>query len=437
MVESAVPEPAVAAGEDPRRYAQLLTAVYDATMAGERSPARPRDVIGDSWQRVMSLGVDPENDGPSDAVEGAELDRMRRESGLVDILPELTASLQSMLQDSDNLLVLADGLGRVLWRSGTPAVLGRADRLGFVEGASWAEESVGTNAIGTALVSRSAVQIFSAEHFVRSHHAWTCASSPIRDPRTGRVIGLVDVSGPAASVHPTTLALIDTVSRLAEAQLREQHRRTLDSLRSVAAPMMAGSSRPALAVDGHGWVAAVASVPLCHRLALPDEVAPGQLWVPSLGFCDLEPLPGGWMVRPTEPGGDGLMSPDTAATTLRIDLSDSRRTVVEVQSRHGRWTHQPSPRHAEILLVLALNRPGRTAAQMASDLFGDHGRSITVRAELSRLRKVFAGLVSTQPYRLDDAVAVELVLPADRQHVLPYSSAPAVRRFRAREDRVS
>ncbi|KIQ19044.1 GAF domain-containing protein [Rhodococcus sp. MEB064] len=430
MTRTSEPEPAVAAGEDPRRYAQLLTRVYDATMSGTRAPARPRDVIGDSWQRVMDLGVDPENDGPAAAVDASALEQMRRESGLVDILPDLTGSLRSVLQDSDNLLVVADRLGRVLWRSGSPAVLDRADRLGFVDGADWSEDSVGTNAIGTALVSRSAVQIFSAEHFVRSHHAWTCASSPIKDPRTGRVLGLVDVSGPAASVHPTTLALIDAVSRLAESQLREQHRLTLDSLRSVAAPMLAGTGRPALAVDNHGWVAALAAVPICNRVALPDDLTAGRAWVPTLGVCDIEPLPGGWMVRPSSSGEDVITGTDATPTTVRIDVSDPRQTVVEVRGELGRWSYRPSPRHAEILFLLAVHRGGRTAAELATDLFGDHGRSITVRAEMSRLRKTFAGLVSTQPYRVDDSAAIELTLPDDRSRILPFSEAPAVRAFR-------
>ena len=35
---------------------------------------------------------------------------------------------------------------------------------------------------------------------------------PIRDPRTGQVLGVVDVSGPAATVHPTTIALVDAVA---------------------------------------------------------------------------------------------------------------------------------------------------------------------------------------------------------------------------------
>ncbi|WP_373279593.1 hypothetical protein [Gordonia rhizosphera] len=32
------PEPAVSAGDDPRHYAQLLSAVYDAAMAGGKCP---------------------------------------------------------------------------------------------------------------------------------------------------------------------------------------------------------------------------------------------------------------------------------------------------------------------------------------------------------------------------------------------------------------
>ncbi|SFA61316.1 GAF domain-containing protein [Rhodococcoides kroppenstedtii] len=429
MTPTADPEPAVSAGEDPRRYARLLTEVYDATMSGRRAPARPREVIGDSWRRVAGLGVDPDHGGPADALGAGELERLRRESGLEEILLDLTGSLRSVLADSENLLVVADSGGRVLWRSGAPSVLDRADRLGFVEGADWAEDSVGTNAIGTALVSRSAVQIFSAEHYVRSHHAWTCASSPIQDPRTGRVIGLVDVSGPASSVHPTTLALIDAVSRLAEAQLREKHRLSLDTLRSVAAPMLARCDRPALAVDGHGWVAAVASVPVRSRVMLPTDVAAGQLWVPSLGVCDVEPLPGGWMVRPADPA-DTVVGGESVPTTLRIDVSDTARTLVEVQSRFGRWSHEATPRHAEILFLLAVHRDGRTAAELAADLFGDHGRAITVRAEMSRLRKAFAGVVLAQPYRIDPAAVVELVLPDDRARLLPQSSAPGVRPFR-------
>lgn len=428
MAQSIGPEAALAAGEDPRRYAQILTAVYEAVMAGGRGPARPREVIGDSWRRLRTLGIDPEQKSVSPSlVDVSDLELIRRDSGLFDVLDDVARGLESVVEDGSNILVVADRHGRVLWRSGSASVLDRADGLGFVEGASWAEDSVGTNAIGTALVSRRAVQIFSAEHYVRSHHPWTCAGAPIKDPRTGQVIGAVDVSGPARSVHPTTLALVDAIARLAESQLREQHRLSLDRLRSVAAPMLARLQAPALAVDADGWVAAVESVALRNRVLLPEGLASGRLWMPSLGVCDVEPLPGGWLVRPRGAGEDGSVTETAGVTTICLDVRSPQQVRIRIRSEVGVWTHEPTPRHAEILYLLAVNREGRSAAELAADLFGDGGRAITVRAEMSRLRKQLSGVVMTQPYRFDASARVEILLPEDISRLLPHSSAPAVR----------
>lgn len=421
-----VPEPAVALGEDPRNYARLMSAVYDATMAGHRAPARPRDVIGESWQRLMSAGIDPDS-RTQPVVETSGLEALRRASGLVAVLDEVSRGLETIVADGTNILVVADAQGRVLWRSGSPAVLTNADRLGFIEGARWAEGEVGTNAIGTALVSNRAVQVFSAEHFLRTHHSWTCAGAPIRDPRTGHVIGVVDVSGPAATVHPTTVALVDAVARLAESHLREQHDRTLNRLRMVAAPILARIGKPALAVDSEGWVAAVDSLPLHNRILLPDEVAPGRVWIPSFGVCDVDVLPGGWLVRPTE--DDEAPTP----TRVALDLTVAGAPALDMAGQFGRWRHDISLRHAEILLILARDPRGRSAPELATDLYGDRTRVVTVRAELSRLRKHFAGLLAAQPYRFANGVEVTVQYPADMSMVLPSSTAPAVRAVRITE----
>ena len=195
MPRSSVPEPAVAVGEDPRRYARLMSAVYDATMAGDRAPARPRKVIEDSWHRLMAQRHRSRTRCAAPEVEDGTLDMLRQSSGLMAVLDEVSRGLESLVAEGDNILVVADAQGRVLWRSGSRSVLGHADRLGFVEGAHWGENAVGTNAIGTALVSNSAVQVFSAEHYARSHHPWTCAGAPDQGPedrprhRRGRRVG--------------------------------------------------------------------------------------------------------------------------------------------------------------------------------------------------------------------------------------------------------
>lgn len=423
MQSPSVPEPAVAVGEDPRSYARLMSAVYDATMAGNRAPARPREVIGDSWQRMMAKGIDPDRPAPP-VVEAGAVDVLRRSSGLMSVLDEVSRGLESLVAEGDNILVVADARGRVLWRSGSPSVLANADRLGFVEGAHWGENTVGTNAIGTALVSNRAVQVFSAEHFLRSHHAWTCAGAPIRDPRTGHVIGVVDVSGPAPTVHPTTVALVDVVARLAESHLREQHDRILNRLRTVAAPILARIGAPALAVDAEGWVAAVDSLPLHNRILLPDRLAPGRAWIPTLGMCEVEVLPGGWLVRVA----DDDAAPAISRVTL--DVRSPSTPSLEMVGQFGCWRHDISLRHAEILLILATFPEGRSATELAADLYGDHTRVVTVRAEMSRLRKQFAGLVLGRPYRFADSSAVDVCYPEDMTSLLTASIAPAIRAAR-------
>jgi hypothetical protein len=402
----------------------LLSAVYDATMTGNRAPARPRQVVKESWNRLLAKGIDPDHHTPP-VIDTSGLDMLRQSSGLMAVLDDVSRGLEPLIEEGDNILVIADSRGRVLWRSGSPRVLGHADRLGFVEGAHWGETAVGTNAIGTALVSHRAVQLFSAEHFLRSHHPWTCAGAPIKDPRTGHVIGIVDVSGPAVTVHPTTVALVDLVARLAEAKLREAHDRTLNRLRTVAAPILARIGRPALAVDPDGWVAAVDSLPPHNRILLPDNDVPGRAWIPSLGTCDIESLPGGWLVRLVEDG-----EPGPAISRIMLDLRDANAPVLEMVGQFGCWRHDISPRHAEILFVLATHRQGRSAPELADELYGDRSRVVTVRAEMSRLRKQFVGLVVGKPYRFPASAIVDVRYPDNMTTLLASSTAPAIRAAR-------
>ncbi|MFB9880368.1 GAF domain-containing protein [Planobispora siamensis] len=417
-------EAAVPAGSDPRRHARVLAQVYCATLAGQAPPALPRRVIDASWRRVRGYGVDPDRGGGAVPLRYEEVEHRRRDSLIGEVLDTLRHGLAGVAHDASQIMVVTDGEGRVLWREGSSAVRRRADRLGFVEGASWREETVGTNAIGTALAVRRPIQVYSAEHYVRTHHAWTCAAAPVHDPRSGRLIGIADVSGPAATIHPNTLALVDAVARLAEAELRTLHHRDLERLRAVAAPVVARPGGPVLVVDPHGWVAAASGCEPVARLPVPDVVDAGGVWLPSLGTCVMEPLPGGWIVRP-DPAGE------QPATRVRLDLRSAASPTVTLSGPSGSWHHRLSPRHAEILLLLACRQEGRTATELAGDLFGDPTRTVTVRAEMSRLRRHLGGVLCHRPYRFHDRAEVEVAWPADPADLLPASDAPAVRRLRA------
>ena len=96
----------------------------------------------------------------------------------------------------------------------------------------------------------------------------------------------------------------------------------------------------------------------------------------------------------------------------------------------GSWRHDLSLRHAEILCALALRRKARSRPQLADDLYGDRSRVVTVRAEMSRLRKQFVGMLAAQPYRFAGAIELRVRYPADRKMLLPPSKAPAIRTAR-------
>ena len=412
------------AGRDTAQAARLLSDVRAARLTGQRPRLAPRPVIDQSWDRMLRSGVDPDHDFRAGLLTREELARRRETSRLRHVLPVLRQGLLSVADVTQHIMVVADEHGRVLWREGSAPVLRKADSFGFEPGADWAEDVVGTNGVGTPVVARRPVQVFASEHFVRSHATWTCTGAPITDPRDGRLIGVVDVSGPLETMHPATLAWVDSVARLAEARLRERHHHSLERLRAAAAPVLARLGGRALAVDRDGWTAAVTGLPYTNRVTLPKALSPGRRWLPALGLCAVEPLAGGWLIRvAAELEARG-------ATRIVLDLGRARRWSVAVSGPAGSWTHELSPRHAELLYLLALHPAGRSAAGLADDVFGDAGRTVTVRAEMSRIRRYLGAFLDHRPYRFSEDTEVAVLLPDDPRDLLPHSTAPAVAKGR-------
>ncbi|WP_036517710.1 GAF domain-containing protein [Nocardioides sp. J54] len=381
--------------------ARALVRIHDAVLSGSAPPERPRAVVARSWTRVLDLGIDPDGRNGRDPLPPADVDERRRQSRLGLVIDEIRELLLSAADASNYLVVVADADGIVLWRSGSPRVKRQADGLGFAEGAHWAEEAVGTNAIGTALAEGAPVQLFSAEHFENAQVPWYCTASPIHDPIDGSLLGIVDVSGPALTLHPAIEALVTASVRLAEARLWRHHEERLEQLRRTAEPLLSGANGPLLVVDDHGWVAAHQGVAVRDRVEAPRPDR--ALAVPGLGLCLPERLRGGWLIRPS-----------TAETVLlaTLDLTATPATL-EVHGAEAPWRVALSPRHAEVLAALAeAGRGGLTAGALSHRLYGDGEHQVTVRAEVSRMRKALGALLATNPYRIGDGV--DLVVVSDR-----------------------
>jgi hypothetical protein len=355
----------------------------------------------------------------------AEVARRVVTGPLAPMIPVLRDRLEPVARACGQLVVVTGTDGTVLWQGGAPEVRRRADGLGFVPGAAWDEPTVGTNAIGTCLVLGTPVGVHGGEHFVDGHQQWTCAAAPLRDPVGGGLLGVVDLSGPARTAHPGALALVSAVAALAEHEVRAAHDRSLDQLRRVAGPLLARVEGRALVLARDGLTAAATGFAGPARVALPAGLDGGGRWVlPALGPCRVEPLPGGWLVRLDD-------EEPAVATAAVLDLSGDRPQL-RVDAATGSWVDVLGMRHAEILLALARAPQGLTAAELAGALFDDPARTVTVRAEVSRLRRTVGPLLTTRPYRLADGVTVEVLLPPPGRVLLPGSVAPVVLAARPR-----
>ncbi len=124
------------------------------------------------------------------------------------------------IRDSGSMVILADANGLLLETVGDADFVSRADRVALSAGASWDENVVGTNAVGTALLEETPVSVLGSEHFLEHNGFLTCCASPIFGP-DGRLIGVLDISGDYRSHQRHTLGLVRLSSAIVEKRLFE------------------------------------------------------------------------------------------------------------------------------------------------------------------------------------------------------------------------
>lgn len=379
-----VVESALQAGQDPREQARRLRRLREDVLAavgggpdGGRVPAAVRDVIGASWERLRLSGLDPSGLGAQEHLDGSGLRERRDTSPLAEVLAMVRTHLGAAADAVGQVVVVTDAEGAVLWRQGLAPARRRADSLGFTEGSVWTETSVGTNAIGTALVVDTPVHVFAAEHYAETHQPWTCAAAPVHDP-SGRVLGVLDLSGPAPTVHASTLALVAATARLAEYELAAVHERRHRLLGGFTGPDVVVLAEDGCVVGG----SAIRGSGI--------RVHDGSAIVPGLGRCLARELPGGWLLEPQR--------------------SEPVPTLLELTATGLRWgpgeLELPlTPRHRQLVTLLSQHPRGLSAAEVAGRLFGDPERTVSARAELSRLRRILGPALGSRPYRLNCPVS--------------------------------
>ncbi|MEU1146246.1 GAF domain-containing protein [Streptomyces sp. NPDC005863] len=210
---------ALEAGADPAERTRMLRRAHERFTEAGTISLPVRSVVADSWRRSARARVSPEAGGAPVELTDGDLGTYRSEHPLARVMPLFRELMGTFAADGEHLLAVCDAQGRLLWVEGHALTRRRAGRMNFVPGARWAESAMGTNAPGTAVAVDRPVQVFAAEHFMRRVQPWTCAAAPVHDPRTGRLIGAVDITGGDGLAHPHSLAFVQAVARSAESQL--------------------------------------------------------------------------------------------------------------------------------------------------------------------------------------------------------------------------
>jgi hypothetical protein len=307
-----------------------------ASLIEQGGTAGVREIVADSWLRSVAAGIKADTSDPPITLDRSVLRQYRAEHPLAQIFPLLSDVLGQAALECDAVMAVADEQGQLLWVSGSTGVLRRAEAISFVEGAQWDEAHAGTNAPGTALRLDSAVTIRAAEHFVRPVQRWSCAAAPIHDLTTGRMLGVVDVTGGDDIGSAQTSAMIRAAARMAEAELAR-----------IAAVRQPWGSATAMAMSR--LQAGAAGGLHLQALGRPDMVlaAAGRSLRLSLRHSEI------LAVLATHPGG--LSGDELAVMLYPGDISPAtlRAEVVRLRSLLG----------ADVLA----SRPYRLCSEVTSD----------------------------------------------------------------------
>jgi transcriptional regulator of acetoin/glycerol metabolism len=227
-----------------------------------------------SWERsAAKLRVDPALRVCPPGLTADELAERARADEAFRIASELIIEFGERLAPDGHILTYFDGDGVMLSAHGDAHRRDLLAQINFAPGARWTEQAAGTNGVGTALVEGRAVEVFASEHFVVAWQPWTCASVPVRD--AGRVVGVVDITSPWDSRHPSLIVCAGALARAIEARLEAVAWQRTEIIREA---LRRGDQLAWLGLDARGKIVATgpaSSLSACDAAAVsPSAIAP-------------------------------------------------------------------------------------------------------------------------------------------------------------------
>jgi transcriptional regulator of acetoin/glycerol metabolism len=175
-------------------------------------PNQVRETILASWRRSQRWQVAADHIDLA-YVRNPDLDTPLTRSAL-----PVLRHLREHLDGQPISVILTDPAGVVLTRLRADHDLDRhLESVQLAPGFSYAEASVGTNGIGTALESGRPMHVFGHEHYAENLEDLACAGVPIQHPISGKTVGAVDLTCWRKDAGP----LLITLAKITADQIRQ------------------------------------------------------------------------------------------------------------------------------------------------------------------------------------------------------------------------
>jgi transcriptional regulator of acetoin/glycerol metabolism len=203
------------------------------------------DLVAASWRRSYNAGVD--------ALRGEVQyhDDLDKSSRLVRCSQPIIERLSEETADIPLSIALTDGKARVLSRVDTSKTIGiLLDNVSFAPGFDYAEGHVGTNGVGTVFESGQPIHIVGPEHFHERLQSFACAGAPIRDPLSGRVEGVLDISCLTEHSSPLMHSLVKSAAQNIERNLLLDRSHRQQALFEAFVRVDSRSKTAVIAMDG-------------------------------------------------------------------------------------------------------------------------------------------------------------------------------------------
>lgn len=191
----------------PEKSRSIAAARADFLSNGVLTDAPPGDVVpglvAASWRRSAAAGVDIDN------YAVRYYDDLEYDSRLAHCARPVLERLAEDLHDVPVTIALTDSRARLIERRDCSTSVGRVlDGVDFNPGFGFPEDHLGTNGVGTAFESGQPVSVVGSAHYHERLTPFACTGAPVRDPITGRIEGVLDVSQLADTWSPLVLALV-------------------------------------------------------------------------------------------------------------------------------------------------------------------------------------------------------------------------------------